>query len=446
MLKRAVTLGLTGALAAAAITASPAAASSHREAPLISNDPVADLADTFMWVDQKDPSKINLVMTANPLENPADAPNYYGFGQNVRYQFNIDNNGDARTDIAYRVTFKTHVRNKGTFLYNIPGNPVTSLLDSGLNVVQTYNVDRINYGRRGRVKSTVRLATNQPTVPNNVGPVSMPDYPQLVKFGTKSLRFHAGKVWAGQTDDPFFIGLGDIGDSLHVKPKGVAKDSLGGMNVQTIALQVPKSRIVKKGHPTIGMYAETERQAFTSELGGTGRGNWVQIERLGNPLVNEVLIPLGLKDHWNHVDPSSDRQFDQFFLRPQLAAALGDTHTPRNDILAILETGLPGLNFTGKVHADMLRLNTSIEPTAMGHESPLGVLGGDLAGFPNGRRPLDDVTDIELRALAGATDTPAIANSTSDGVQRNDESFETTFPYLAIAQSGVAGIHQMPTP
>jgi hypothetical protein len=172
----------------------------------------------------------------------------------------------------------------------------------------------------------------------------------------------------------------------------------------------------------------------------------VQIERLGNPLVNEVLIPLGQKDHWNHVDPVADGQFDSFFKAPQLAAALGDTHTPRNDILAILETGLPGLNFTGKVHADMLRLNTGIEPTAMGHESPLGVLGADNAGFPNGRRPLDDVTDIELRALAGATDTPAIPNSASDGVQRNDESFEITFPYLAIANSGTAGIHQMPTP
>jgi len=225
-----------------------------------------------------------------------------------------------------------------------------------------------------------------------------------------------------------------------------AKDTLGGMNVQALALQIPKSKLVKKGHPTIGMYAETERQSFSNELTGAGRGSWVQIERLGNPLVNEVLIPLGQKDHWNHVDPAADGQFDSFFKAPQLAAALGDTHTPRNDILAILETGLPGLNFTGKVHADMLRLNTSIEPTAMGHESPLGVLGADNAGFPNGRRPLDDVTDIELRALAGATDTPAIPNSASDGVQRNDESFEITFPYLAIANSGTAGIHQMPTP
>ena len=271
MLKRVVTLGLTG-LAAAAMTASPAAASSHREAPLISNDPVADLADTFMWVDQKDPSKINLVMTANPLENPGDAPNYYGFGQHVRYQFNIDNNGDARTDVSYRVVFRTHVRNKGTFLYNIPGNPVTSLSDPGLNVYQTYSVDRLNYGKHGKLVGTVHLAKNLKTVPNNVGPVSMPSYPQLVKQGVKPLAGHGGKVWAGQTDDPFFIGLGDIGDSLHVKPKGVAKDTLGGMNVQALALQVPKSRIVRKGHPTIGMYAETERQSFTNELTGKGRG------------------------------------------------------------------------------------------------------------------------------------------------------------------------------
>ena len=327
MLKRVVTLGLTG-LAAAAMTASPAAASSHREAPLISNDPVADLADTFMWVDQKDPSKINLVMTANPLENPGDAPNYYGFGQHVRYQFNIDNNGDARTDVSYRVVFRTHVRNKGTFLYNIPGNPVTSLSDPGLNVYQTYSVDRLNYGKHGKLVGTVHLAKNLKTVPNNVGPVSMPSYPQLVKQGVKPLAGHGGKVWAGQTDDPFFIGLGDIGDSLHVKPKGVAKDTLGGMNVQALALQVPKSRIVRKGHPTIGMYAETERQSFTNELTGKGRGGWVQIERLGNPLVNEVLIPLGQKDHWNHVDPNRDGQFDTFFKAPSLPL-LWVTRTPR---------------------------------------------------------------------------------------------------------------------
>jgi len=342
--------------------------------------------------------------------------------------------------------FRTHVRNKGTFLYNIPGNPVTSLSDVGLNVYQTYSVDRLNYGKHGKLVGTVHLAKNIKTVPNNVGPVSMPNYPGLVKLGVKPLAGHGGKVWAGQSDDPFFLGLGDIGDSLHVKPKGTAKDTLGGMNVQALALQIPKSKLVKKGHPTIGMYAETERQSFSNELTGAGRGSWVQIERLGNPLVNEVLIPLGQKDHWNHVDPVADGQFDSFFKAPQLAAALGDTHTPRNDILAILETGLPGLNFTGKVHADLLRLNTGIEPTAMGHESPLGVLGADNAGFPNGRRPLDDVTDIELRALAGATDTPAIPNSASDGVQRNDESFEITFPYLAIANSGTAGIHQMPTP
>ena len=242
MLKRVVTLGLTG-LAAAAMTASPAAASSHREAPLITNDPVADLADTFMWVDQKDPSKINLVMTANPLENPGDAPNYYGFGQHVRYQFNIDNNGDARTDISYRVVFRTHVRNKGTFLYNIPGNPVTSLSDPGLNVYQTYSVDRLNFGKKGKLVGTVHLAKNLKTVPNNVGPVSMPNYPQLVKLGVKPLAGHGGKVWAGQSDDPFFIGLGDIGDSLHVKPKGVAKDTLGGMNVQALALQIPKAKV-----------------------------------------------------------------------------------------------------------------------------------------------------------------------------------------------------------
>jgi len=435
MVKR---LALTALFGAALLTggATNAFASSHREAPLISQDPEADLTDVYGWVDQADPAKVNLIVNAVPFELPSGAPNYYQFGTNVAYDINTDRNGDGKPDVTFRFRFTSHVRNSGTFLYNL--GEVDSLGSSNLNVYQTYSVVKITYPGGKPTYNTV--ASNLPVVPNNVGPKSMPNFASLVHQGVKTLS-GGGKVWAGQADDPFFLDLGGIGDLLNIRAQGSAPDAIAGFNVQSMALQVPKSWIVGS-KPTVGIWADTMRRNINVLTGG-GSGNWVQVERLGNPLVNEVLIPLAKKDDWNHKTPATDSQFDTYFLNPGLAGLLGAPATGRTDILSVFQTGVSGLNNTGSHHAEMLRLNTSIPPSA--HPNPLGVLGGDNAGFPNGRRLADNATDIELKALAGAllgNDTSGV----SQGVTRNDVPFMGQFPYTGIAHSGFEAIHQLPTP
>jgi hypothetical protein len=420
-----------------AIGASPAFASSHREAPLITGDPEADLNDVYAFRDFAHPGKVNFIITAYPLEEPGDAPNYYTFGKNVRYNLNIDRNGDARPDITYRFTFSTHVRNGDVFVYNLPGNQVTSLNDDGLNVYQTYDVTKVRYNASGGIASVMRVANDVRAVPNNVGPASMPNFQALVDAGVKS--FGTGNsVWAGQTDDPFFLDLGAIGDSVSVRNPGF--DTLGGFNTQAIALQVPISAVQADGHPTIGLWASTERRNNVNILTGKGSGAWRQIERLGMPLTNEVLIGLDDKDHWNQVMPANDAQFKNYLLNPVLAAVLGAQATNRTDILATFDKGLaPAGNVTGGPLADELRLNLTKAPTNPASASREGLLGGDVDGFPNGRRLGDDIVDIELQVVAGAL--IGNPNMVGDSVDTNDVNFRSSFPYLGTAHSGaeVAG-------
>jgi len=434
MLRR-LMLAATASAALLAIGASPSFASSHREAPLISADPQADLNDLYAYRDFANPGKVDFLITAYPLEEPGGAPTYYSFGDNVQYNLNIDRNGDARPDITYRFRFKTHVRNGDVFVYNLPGDPVTSLNDSGLNVRQTMDVTRIRYTRGGHVRSQRRLVRNAPVVPNNVGPASMPNFQSLVNQGVKRFNTGHSKVWAGQVDDPFFLDLGAIGDSVSVRNPGF--DTLGGYNAQGIALQVPVKYVTKSGHPTIGVWASTSRRNGTNVLTGKGKGDWTQIERLGMPLTNEVLIGLHDKDHWNQVKPADDAQFKGYLLNPVLAAVLGAPATNRTDILATFDKGLgPAGNVTGGPLADELRLNVTKSPTNPSSASREGLLGGDADGFPNGRRLGDDIVDIELQVVAGAL--IGHPNSVGDGVNHNDEAFMGSFPYLGLAHSGAS--------
>ena len=436
MLRR-LTLAAFALLSLLAIGASPSFASSHREAPLITGDPEADLNDLYAYRDFTHQGRVNFIITAYPLEEPGDAPNYYKFGDNVRYNLNIDKNGDARPDITYRFTFKTHVRNGDVFVYNLPGDQVTTLNDSGLNVYQTYDVTRVRYNGNGSVASTMRVANDVRAVPNNVGSASMPNFHALVADGVKS--FGTGnRVWAGQTDDPFFLDLGAIGDSVSVRNPGF--DTLGGFNTQAIALQVPISTVKADNKPTIGVWASTERRNNVNILTGQGSGSWRQIERLGMPLTNEVLIGLNDKDHWNQVRPADDAQFKNYLLNPVLAAVLGAQATNRTDLLATFDKGLaPAGNVTGGPLADELRLNLTKAPTNPASASREGLLGGDVDGFPNGRRLGDDITDIELQVVAGAL--IGNPNSVGDSVDANDVNFNSAFPFLGFAHSGaeVAG-------
>jgi hypothetical protein len=437
----------------------PATASSHSEAPLIGQDPRADNTDLYAFVSPDRPDTVTIIANYIPLEAPASGPNFYSFDDSVRYRINIDTNGDSVEDTVYEFRFKTQTRNPNTFLYDV--GPIASNADANWNRPQTYTVTR--FGRGGRAV----LGRDIPTPPANVGPRSTPQYAGLAAAAATSLRGGV-KVFAGQRDDPFFVDLGSIFDlaglrpfnNLHVLPLAVApgRDAVARYNVHSIAIQVPISVLTRSGHPTIGIYASATRQRVrVLRWDGTtrGGGGQVQVSRLGEPLINEAVIPLGTKDFWNRSDPSDDAQFVRFYRSPEvtrlenaLYPALDDARaTDRADLVAILLTGVPSLNFTGARQADLLRLNTSIAPTApAGRGDRLGVLNGDLAGFPNGRRLEDDVVDIELRAFAegygaflhGLLGLPNRApnNLLGDGVDANDKPALSAFPYVALPSQG----------
>ncbi len=464
------------ALVAAALTAfglarasgpEQATASSHREAPVIADDPAADNTDVYAFRSPDRPDTVTLVANYIPLEEPAGGPNFAKFDDSVLYAIKVDSDGDGEEDISYEFRFKTTVGNGNTFLYNT--GQITSLDDPDLNVRQTYTVTRVmGKGSRG----SVELGSGIPTPPVNIGPRSTPSYEALAASAVNDLPGGI-KVFAGQRDDPFFVDLGSVFDlaglrpfnPFHLIPLGAAAgvDGVAGYNTHSIAIQVPIEQLVKIPNTTIGVYASAERQQIRIlRPDGTSdsQGPWVQVSRLGNPLINEVVIPIGKKDLWNRSDPADDAQFASSYTSPEVPAlvnllypALPDIATTgRNDLVAVLLTGVPGLNFTGDTKADLLRLNTSIAPSGpVGTGNRLGVLAGEFAGFPNGRRLEDDVTDIELRALAcGYGDILQQAlglcnlspnNVLGDGVDANEKPFLQSFPYLATPHQGYDHAH-----
>jgi hypothetical protein len=470
-------LSLVGLLAMAlALAPQPGQASSHREAPLISEDPTADNTDLYAFRSPDKPDTVTIIANYIPLEEPAGGPNFSNFDDNVLYEIHIDNDGDAREDITYQFRFETRIRNKNTFLYNT--GPITSLDDATFNYRQFYSVTRVADGR------SRKLGDNIPVPPANIGPRSTPNYEALAAAAVRELD-DGIMVFAGPRDDPFFVDLGSVFDLGGLRPFNPAHllpldaepgvDGVGGYNTHTIAIQVPIDQLTSDGqgpdataHPVIGIYASASRQKMrVLRSDGTVRdsGPWVQVSRLGNPLVNEVIIPLGKKDLWNASDPADDRRFIDFYRKPELAGLINLLYPPlpdvdtsgRDDLVAVLLTGvkLPDgspFTFTGDRPADLLRLNVAIAPTsAVGEGDPLGVLAGDLAGFPNGRRLEDDVTDIELRAvaqgygsvLAGLLGLPNKEpnNDVGDGVNANDVPFLSTFPYVGTPHPGYSHTH-----
>jgi hypothetical protein len=441
-------------------------ASSHREAPLISKDPGADNTDLYAFVSPDKPDTVTIIANYIPLEEPAGGPNFNAFDDDVLYSIHIDNDGDSKDDITYNFDFKTRIRNPNTFLYNT--NTIDKLDDPDWNMPQTYSVTRIKDG------DDDKLGDNIPTPPVNVGPRSTPNYEALAAAAVKKIDGNI-MVFAGQRDDTFFVDLGSIFDlgglrpfnNAHVLPLDPAagEDEVSGYNTHAIAIQVPIDQLTRDGKkadktkmPVLGIYASASRMSqrvLRDDGTQDSSGKYVQVSRLGNPLINEVIIPLGKKDYWNAQDPSKDKQFQKFYETPELAGlvnflypALPDTRTTgRTDLSLILLTGVPGLNFTGKTAADLLRLNVAIKPTAdVGKGDVLGVLNGDLAGFPNGRRLEDDVTDIELRAVADGYGSflnanfglPNLSpnNLVGDGANENDLPFLSAFPYQGTPHQG----------
>jgi len=445
--------------------------SSHREAPEISKDPVADSTDIYAFVSPDKPSSVTLIANYIPLEAPAGGPNFYEFGDDVLYEIHIDNNGDGQADISYQFRFNTTVRNPDTFLYNT--GPIESLSSPNWNRVQTYSVS----GPSGSLGSGLACP------PCNVGPLSTPDYASLAAAAVHDLGGGIS-VFAGQRAEAFFVDLGAIFDladlrpfaNLHATfglpgvPKGPGVNATNHVNVHSIAIRVPISAVTRSGHPTIGVWTSASRQRvrlWDADQGeNVNSGPFRQVSRLGNPLINEVIIAMGDKDRWNSLPPADDKQFAHYVTQPGLAALLPALYPgvfpnlaklvasgkPRADLEAILLTGIPsGLipgftNLTGTVLADMLRLNTSIAPTAPAKQSIYGLLGGDAGGFPNGRRVTDDVVAIELRAIAGVvyplidkSFTPdAAAAKLTDGLTPASVSAPSLshFPYLGVPYSG----------
>ena len=452
-------LAVLGAAATLA-TVLPGGTSSHREAPLITEDPVADNTDVYAFVSPDDPSKVTLISNWIPFEEPAGGPNFYNFGEDVLYQVHVDNDGDAEPDITYEWRFDTQIRNPNTILYNT--GPIETIDDPDFNYRQFYTLSVVREnGER------IELGSGLPVPPNNIGPRSTPNYEALANQGIRTVG-NGIRSFAGQRDEGFYVDIAAPFDLFGLRPlnplhkiplpaePGV--DTPGGFNVHSVALQIPKNLLTAGGDGSgiIGVYSQTKRRQVrvlssdASDPMPRMQGSFVNVSRLGNPLINETVIPLGKKDTFNASEPRDDAQFLPFVLNPEPANLLEALYSidtpnpaPRQDLVTLLLTGLPGLNKPPNVKpSEMIRLNTGIAPSApAGQGNKLGVIGGDNAGFPNGRRVEDDVVDIELRAFAGATPlTPDFNKSPNnllgDGVNGNDRAYRTTFPYLATPWPG----------
>ncbi len=426
-------------------------ASSHREAPFISGDPEADATDLYAFVSPDSPDTVTMLANYVPLQPPAAGPNFYPFGDDVLYEINIDNNGDAEDDLTYQFRFETQFQNPDTFLIT-NGGPVASPTDENLNRIQTYSVSLFEGPADDPNREGTVIAEDIPVAPANVGPNSFPGGYRDV---AQQAIFDVGngiKTFAGPRDDPFFLDLGGAFDLLQFRAlQGLAPvDDFDGLNVNTLAVQVPIEQLRGPNDSIIGVRTSSYRQSTNvlRDVGEPGEpfpevrstdGEFVQLSRLDLPLVNEVVIPVRDQDRWNASEPADDAQFLEYVQDPELAGlfnalfGLNVPPAPREDLVAIFLTGLPDANQPANVvPSAQLRLNMDVPPAA--NPSPLGVLGGDNAGFPNGRRPADDVVDISLQAVAGATPfTPEFnveANKLSDGVNANDVPFLATFPYL----------------
>ncbi len=458
-------------VAATAVTLSLsmfALASSHREAPLISGDPKVDATDLYAFVSPDRPDTVTLIANYIPFEEPAGGPNFYQFDPSAIYDINIDNNGDAMPDITYRFKFNTSVGNGNSFLYNT--GAVNNLSDASLNVKQTYTLTKIENG------STTVIGSNIPVAPSNIGPKSTPNYANLQAQAIKTVDGGV-TTFAGQSDDPFFAELGGLFDLLTIRKlpgnKGGGIDGLKGYNVNSLALQVPISSLTStKVRPTnltdagaiIGVWTTSSRPSTrvlsANPSQNTTSGDYVQVSRLGAPLVNEVVVPIAAKDLWNGSKPKDDAQFANGVADPELSKLLKAIYnvnvppqgsfgssTQRDDLEAIFLTGIPGLTKPATViPSEQLRLNVAVPPSS--NPNKLGVLANDNAGFPNGRRLADDVTDISIRAVAGAAyplfhptfTADPLANQLGDGVDANDVPFRTSFPYLALPHQGYESV------
>ena len=446
-----------------------AQAASHREAPLISLDGPADISDFFMFrsYEPGNEDKVALIMNVNPGSEPSSGPNYYNFDPSVTYAFHVDNDRDGRADdVTVEFKFRTEIRgtveNADLFLSYLGGAgpfaPITALDgpgSEGLGLRQRYDVTLV----RGHHRT--RIARGLIAVPSNVGPRTMPDYDALAAQGVFEPT-PGVKVFAGQRQDPFYIDLGGVFDTFNFRrpvpaltpaedandnlnPFGV--DMLSGFNVSTIALEVP-AMMFTGGSSNIGAYASTSRpRAQVAERMGLrgNHGGTTQVQRLANPLINETIIGTEDKDEWNSREPEEELRFRDYYVNPRLALALQlvfgvpAATTDREDLVNLLLKYEP----SDRRLSELLRLNLGVPPTPLAAQRRMTVLADtpDFAGWPNGRRPKDDVTDIAVRVVGGPNYTAA---RIGDGVNTDDQALSSSFPFLGTPADGRNRQHDNP--
>ncbi len=474
-------------VALALLISQPAFAASHREAPLISNDPAADITDFYIFRSWQDPDKAILIMNVIPGQEPGSGPNYFNFADDVLYEIHIDNNkNNIAANIVYQIRFKTEIRQPGNVfpLAYVALPPITALTGAGsegLLVRQSYTVTEQRFGQQPRDLGTGTMYA----VPSNIGMRTTPNYEQLAAKGVFPLK-NGGRVFAGQRDETFYIDLGGTFDTLNLHispilsaaddandnilvgaPGSRVADTFSGFNVNTIALEIPISELVgPNGNKVIGAYASTSRPKVTVIKKDGDRENsarFVQVARMGNPLVNELIIATNMKDKWNATDAEDEAQFVSFYCNSALATALnlvfqtGFPTTNREDLVNALLRYSPGQPVCGggktnETLSELLRVDLGVAPTAADSQRRLGpfahdALGNatpDRAGWPNGRRPNDDVTDVALRVVAGALTNPATPylgdgvnfNIGSVGGNKTANGISTAFPFLPTPSDG----------
>jgi hypothetical protein len=455
-------------------------AASHREAPITALDQKADITDWYAFVSPEHPDRVVMILNVDPFLEPSNGPNYFPFDPGIRYEMEIDNNRDGVADITFQFRFRTETTNNSVFTGYVGGlagiPPITSLSGpgaQGLNLIQTYEVTMV----RKNSAQVLNFGQTLYAVPANVGPRTMPNYNALRQQGIYTLT-NGVRVFAGTVADPFFIDLGATFDSLNFRKSvggGVlsaavdaddknnyAPNTLAGFNVNTIAIEVPIAMLTEDGSihqageksAVIGTWGTTYRRRQTVLRAGSSEGAWAQVQRMGNPLINEAIIGTGSKDRFSTDEPYNDAQFASFFLNPLLGQVLASIGVPvppapRTDLLPLVQYMAPicpgcGPNDRGPV-ADLLRLNTGIAPTPFNMQKRLGFLAGDTSGFPNGRRPVDDVFDIATRAVGGIlADAQKYGTPLGDGVNTGSAPLVQGFPFLAPSYSGRDSAHAGP--
>ncbi len=478
---RTLTVAAVLAAAAAGVAALTAQASSHREAPFVTELPKVDASDFYLFMSYEPGRSGFVTLIANylPLQDPYGGPNYFMLDPNALYEIHVDNNGDAKEDVTFQFRFTSAL--KDTKL-NIGGKPVSiPLIQSGpvaagntaaLNVTESYTLDVVRGNRRSGNRQAVTHAatgaTNFAKPVDRIGAKTLADYPGYAASHIHNINIPgcgAGRVFVGQRKDPFVVNLGETFDLINLNPLGPVngeQDTLADKNVTAIILEVPASCLATAGNPVIGAWTTAslrqgrllKSEPSFNEPAKEG-GPWTQVSRLSAPLVNEVVIGLKDKDRFNASKPENDGQFADYVTHPTFPALIellfpgapAPTNFPRTDLVLAFLTGVPGVNQPANVTpAEMLRLNTATAPTPRGAQNNLGVIGGDTAGFPNGRRPGDDVVDIALRVVMGKlcklsigcqpADAPAGDAPLTDGAFVNDLMFDNAFPYLKHPLAG----------